>query len=304
MKVVIIGCGNVGMSYAYALVNQASQADDLVLIDVNKDKAIGEALDLNHALPFAPTKLRVKAGGYEECNDADIICICAGRNQNVGETRMDLINKNLEVFKAILGEVKKTRFNGIYLIATNPVDVMSYVTYKLTGDPNKVVGSGTTLDTARLKYLIGKKLNISSKNVHAYVLGEHGDSEMIPWSRASVGLKDINDYLTEQQKEEIKKEVRDSAYDIINKKGNTSYGIGVCLHMITNSIISNDNAILTLSSYNKEHDIYISIPTIMSEHGVREQIEVDFSKKELAEYNHSIEVIKKMAHSLQIDELK
>lgn len=300
MKVVIIGCGNVGMSYAYALVNQISQADELVLIDINEQKAIGEALDLNHALPFAPTKLKVKAGTYADCNDAGIVCICAGRNQNVGETRMDLINKNLEVFKSILGEVKKTKFNGIYLIATNPVDVMSYVTYKLTGDPNKVIGSGTTLDTARLKYLIGKKLNISSKNVHAYVLGEHGDSEMIPWSRASVGLKDINDYLTQEEKEEIKKEVRDSAYDIISKKGNTSYGIGVCLHMITNSIISNDNAILTLSSYNKEHDIYISIPTIMSEHGVREQIAVDFNKQEQKEYDHSIKVIKEVIKNLNL----
>ena len=162
MKVVIVGCGNVGMSYAYALVNQASQADDLVLIDVNENKAIGEALDLNHALPFAPTKLRVKAGNYSDCNDADIVCICAGRNQNVGETRMDLINNNLEVFQQILGEIKKTKFDGIYLIATNPVDVMSYVTYKLTGNPNKVIGSGTTLDTARLKYLIGKKINYSN----------------------------------------------------------------------------------------------------------------------------------------------
>jgi len=300
MKVVIIGCGNVGMSYAYSLVNLASQVDDLVLIDINEEKAKGEALDLNHALPFVPTKLRVKAGNYADCNDADIICISAGRNQNIGETRMDLINKNLEVFKNILGEVKKTKFNGIYLIATNPVDVMSYVTYKLTGDPNKVIGSGTTLDTARLKYLIGKKLNISSKNVHAYVLGEHGDSEMIPWSRASVGLTQINNYLTEKEKEEIKKEVRDSAYDIISKKGNTSYGIGVCLHMITNSIISNDNAILTLSSYDKEHDIYISIPTIMSEKGVRERIPVEFNKQEQEEYNHSIEVIKNIVKSLNL----
>jgi len=300
MKVVIIGCGNVGMSYAYSLVNLASQADDLVLIDINEEKAKGEALDLNHALPFVPTKIRVKAGSYADCNNADIICISAGRNQNIGETRMDLINKNLEVFKNILGEVKKTKFNGIYLIATNPVDIMSYVTYKLTGDPNKVIGSGTTLDTARLKYLIGKKLNVSSKNVHAYVLGEHGDSEMIPWSRASVGLTQINKYLTEKEKEDIKKEVRDSAYDIISKKGNTSYGIGVCLHMITNSIISNDNAILTLSSYNKEHDIYISIPTIMNEKGVRERIPVEFNKQEQEEYNHSIEVIKNVTKSLNL----
>lgn len=300
MKVVIIGCGNVGMSYAYALVNQQSQVDELVLIDINEERAKGEAMDLNHALPFSPTKLKIKAGNYADCNNANMICICAGRNQNVGETRLDLIKKNLEVFQNIIGKVKQTNFNGIYLIATNPVDIMSYVTYKLTGDAKKVIGSGTTLDTARLKFLLSKKLNINAKNIHAYVLGEHGDSEMIAWSKASVGLRDVQDYLTVEERQALKVEVRDSAYDIIAKKGNTSYGIGVCLLTITNSILSNDNAILTLSSYNAKNDVYISIPTIMSISGVKEQIEVDFNEEEKKEYEHSIEVLKEIINTINL----
>lgn len=300
MKVVIIGTGNVGMSFAYALTNQPSQVDELVLLDVNQEKAKGEALDLNHALPFAPTKLKIKAGTYADCNNADIVCICAGRNQNPGETRLDLIQKNLVVFQDILSNIKQTNFDGIYLIATNPVDIMSYVTYKLTGNPNKVVGSGTTLDTARLKYLVGQTLNINPKNIHAYVMGEHGDSEMIPWSKATIGVRDIKDYLTTKQMHELKTEVRDSAYDIIAKKGNTSYGVGMCLLTITNSILSNDNSILTLSTYNQKHDVYISIPTIMSQSGVREQILVDFAPEELEEYRNSIAVIKNVIDQINL----
>lgn len=298
MKVVIVGCGNVGMSYAYTLVNQPSKVDELVLIDVNMDKAKGEALDLNHALPFAPTKMKIKAGTYADCNNANIVCICAGRNQNPGETRLDLIQKNLVVFKDIIGQIKKTNFSGIYLIATNPVDIMSYVTFKLTGDASKVIGSGTTLDTARLKFLVGQHLKINPRNIHAYVVGEHGDSEMIPWSKATIGVKDIKDYLSEKTMEKFKVEVRDSAYDIISKKGNTSYGIGVCLHTITNSILSNDNSILTLSTYNRKHNIYISAPTIMTKDGVREVINVDFSETELKQYENSIAVIKNVVDSI------
>jgi L-lactate dehydrogenase len=300
MKVVIIGCGNVGMSYAYSLVNQPSKVTELVLIDINKEKAKGEAMDLNHALPYAPIKMNIKAGSYADCNNADIVCISAGRNQEPGETRHDLINKNLVVFKDILSNIQKTSFDGIYLIATNPVDIMSYVTYKLTGDSNKVIGSGTTLDTARLKHLLSEKLKISTNNIHAYVMGEHGDSEMIVWSKASIGVKDIKDYLSNQEMQDLKIEVRDSAYDIINKKGNTSYGIGLCLLTITDAILNNDNSILTLSTYNKKHDVYISIPTIMSKNGVRQQIQADFNSEELEEYRNSINVLKNVIKKLKL----
>lgn len=300
MKVVIIGCGNVGMSYAYSLVNQPTRIDELVLIDLNEEKVKGEVLDLKHALPFSPSKMKIKAGSYSDCGDADIICINAGRNQEIGETRMDLIHKNTEVFKDIISKIKRTRFNGVYLISTNPVDVMSYVTYRLTGNSNKVIGSGTTLDTARLKHLVGEKLNINPKNIHAYVVGEHGDTETIIWSKATVGVKDIKDYLTEKEMNDIHLEVKNSAYEIISKKGNTSYGIGVCLLTITNSILNNDSSILTLSTYNEEHDIYISVPTIVTRNGVRGTVEVDFNAKERQAFMRSVETIKKAIRSIKL----
>ena len=172
-KVVIVGCGNVGMSYAYNIVTTKNAITELVLIDVRVEKAEGEALDLLHAAAYSNPNIKIKAGNYKDCNDADIVCICAGRNQEPGETRQDLIDKNLGVFKSIIGEINKTKFNGIYLVATNPLDTMTYVTKTLAGfNPNKVIGSGTTLDTSRLRYLIGQELDINPKNVHGYVIGK------------------------------------------------------------------------------------------------------------------------------------
>ncbi len=298
MKVVIIGCGNVGMSYAYALVNQPSKVDELVLLDINEEKAKGEALDLNHALPFAPTKIKIKAGNYSDCSNAHIVCISAGRNQEVGESRQDLVEKNKVVFKQILSQVVASGFSGIYLIATNPVDIMAYVTYKFTGDHTKVVGTGTTLDTARLKYLISEKININPRNVHAYVLGEHGDTEMIAWSKATIGVRDIKDYISENIMTGLLEEVRNSAYEIIKMKGNTCYGIGMCLMTITNSILNNDGSILTVSTYLPEHDIFIAQPSILQRKGVRQTIEVDFDEKEKQEYQASIDFIKSMVKKL------
>lgn len=300
MKVVIIGCGNVGMSYAYSLVNQRNRVNELVLIDVNKDKAVGEALDLNHALPFSHSNMHIYAGSYSDCRNADLIVISAGASQLKGETRLDLIDKNHKIFESIIGQIKKTNFDGIYLIATNPVDIMSYITYKLTGDHKKVIGSGTTLDTARLKYLLGKVLSVNPKNVHAYVLGEHGDSEMVLWSQATIGVKDIKEYLSVEEMSHIKENVRNSAYDIIEKKGSTCYGIGVCLATITNSIGAEDSSILTLSVYNKEHDIYISSPAIVTKAGVRDVVDVSFNKEEQEEYNNSVKVLKDVAKKLKL----
>ena len=200
-KVVIIGCGNVGMSYAYALVNQKSYVHELVLIDLNKEKTQGEAMDLNHCLAFAPSRISIKAGDYSDCKGASIVCIAAGANQNPGETRMDLLNKNSRIFKDIVSKVMESGFDGIFLVATNPLDVMTYLTWKYSGlDSSRVIGSGTCLDSARLRYLIGEKLNINPKNVHAYVIGEHGDSEFVSWSNAYVGLEPITSLMNESGK--------------------------------------------------------------------------------------------------------
>lgn len=292
-KVVIVGCGNVGMSYAYAMVINGVNIDELVLIDINKDKAIGEAMDLSHAMSYAPKNFKCYAGDYCDCADASIICICAGRNQNVGETRTDLIFKNTEVFKDIVGQIKKTGFNGIYIIATNPLDVMTDITYRLSGLPaSKVFGSGTTLDSARLRYLIGEKTGINPKNIHGYVIGEHGDSEFIPWDNVIIGLDKANKFLSKEQMNEISDEVCGSAYDIIKKKGNTSYGIGMSLLKITNAILNNQNTIISVSAYNKLHDCYFSIPSIINKSGVKKTLYITLSKEDEDKLTNSIEKIK------------
>ena len=288
-KVVIVGCGNVGMAYAYSLVISGSFVDEIVLIDVNKDKAEGEALDLNHALCYAPKKIIIRGGDYSDCDNASIVCICAGAAQSPGETRTDLLQKNIKIFKSIVQSINKTKFKGIYLVATNPLDTMTYATMKFSGfNPNKVLGSGTTLDTARLKYLIAKELNVNAKDVHAYVLGEHGDSEFVAWDNAVVGGNRCDMLLTKNQMSKINYDVKTSAYDIINKKGNTCYGIGMCLMEITNSILNNEQKILTVSCYNNEHDCYFSKPCIIGKNGIKKQLFIKLSNLDTAKLIDSI----------------
>lgn len=300
-KVVIIGCGNVGMSYAYALLNQRTYVNELALIDLNQDRIIGEVMDLNHCLAFAPSKINIKVGDYSDCKDAKIVVIAAGANQNPGETRMDLINKNSKIFKTIIDDVMKSGFNGIFLIATNPLDVMTYITYKYSNLPaNKVIGSGTSLDTARLRFLVSDKLKMSPKNVHAYVIGEHGDSEFIPWSNANIVLQNINDYLNTEEMKTIENEVRNAAYEIINKKGATYYGIGMCLVRITNAILGDENAIITVSSYDKENDVYIGLPSIINKDGIKDRIYVELNKDETEKLENSIKTIKDAINKLEI----
>lgn len=292
-KIVIVGCGNVGMSYAYSLVITKNKVDEIILIDLNKTKVEGEALDLTHAATYNSNKITITSGEYKDCNDADIICICAGRSQEPGETRSDLINKNYLVYKSIIAEINKTNFNGIYLIATNPLDVMTYVTFKLSKFPsNKIIGSGTVLDTARLRCLIGDEINVNPRNIHAYIIGEHGDSEIVPWSNAMIGLNKAKMYLNDDQCSRILYNVRTSAYDIINKKGNTCYGIGMCLAKITNAILEDSNEIMTVSSYDKENNIFIGMPTILNKDGVKEILQLELTRKEQDRLNESIECIK------------
>ena len=298
-KVVIIGCGNVGMSYAYAIFNQRTYVNELVLIDINKEKVEGEVMDLNHCLAYSPSKINVKLGDYSDCKDAKIVVIAAGANQNVGETRMDLIIKNSSIFESIVTSVMKSGFDGIFLVATNPLDVMTYLTYKYSNLPhNRVLGTGTTLDTARLKYIISDKVGVSPKDINAYVMGEHGDSEFVPWSNANIALKRINSYLTEEDKIKIEEEVRNSAYEIIKKKGATYYGIGMCLVRITNAILGDENVILSVSSYDENNDIYISTPAIVNKNGVKSKIYVPFNESETEKIKNSIKVIKEAIDSL------
>ena len=292
-KVVIIGCGNVGMSYAYALINQRTYVNELVLIDLDTDRIDGEVMDLNHCLAYSPSKVTIKRGEYSDCSDAKIVAIAAGANQNPGETRMDLINKNSKIFKSIVDSVMNSGFNGVFLVATNPVDVMSYLTYKYSNLPsNQVIGTGTSLDTARLRYVIADKLDINPKNVHAYVVGEHGDSEFVLWSSAIIGTQNINDFLTLEDKNNIHLKVKNAAYEIIERKGATYYGIGMCLVKITDAILNDKNCVLTVSVYNKQHDVYVGLPVVIGANGVVKNMYVKLDGEELVNMQKSISVIK------------
>lgn len=299
-KVVIIGCGNVGMSYAYALLNQSTNVQELVLIDLNTKRVEGEVMDLNHWLAFAPTGMKIKVGEYFDCKDASIVMIAAGANQNPGETRMDLINKNASIFKTIVSDVMKSGFNGIFLVATNPVDIMTHLTYKYSGlDKNRVIGSGTCLDTARLRYILGEKLEINPKDINAFVMGEHGDSEFIPWSNVNIGLKNIKEFLSEDILNKIEDDVKNAAYEIIEKKGATYYGIGVSLVKITNAILNDENSILTISSYDNENEVFVGGPTIINKDGAKERLFVKLNEVETTKMNHSIKIIKNAINSLE-----
>lgn len=299
-KVVIIGCGNVGMSYAYALLNQRTKVNELVLIDIQRERIVGEAMDLNHGLAFAPSKITIKVGEYSDCKDAAIVCICAGANQSPGETRLDLVQKNNAIFKDIIGKVVESGFNGIFLVATNPLDVMTYITYKHSGfEPSKVIGSGTTLDTARLRYLLSEKLNVNAKNVHAYIMGEHGDSEFAAWSNAYVGSIPVSEYLAHDELDKIAHNVKRAAYEIINKKGATYYGIGMVLVRITNAILDDEHTILTISSYDKNNDLFIGYPAIVGRDGVVGRVAVKLTDEEQKALDNSIGVIKNVIDGLK-----
>lgn len=299
-KVVLIGCGNVGMAFAYSLINQKNYCDELVLIDINTDKCEGEAEDLNHSVMYAGSPIKVTAGTYKDCKDAKIVVISAGANQAVGETRMDLINKNSNIFKSIVNNVMNSGFNGIFVVATNPLDVMTYLTLKYSKLPkNKVLGTGTTLDTARLRYIIANKLNVCQKDIQAYVIGEHGDSEFIPWSNANIALTSIKNFINKNEREQIEEDVRNAAYEIIKKKGATAYGIGACLTRIVNSILENKKTILTVSSYDEKNKVCISTPAIIDKDGVRNKIHIPLTEEEANKLQNSINVIKQAIDSIE-----
>lgn len=299
-KIVLVGCGNVGMAYAYALVNQKIFVDELVLIDVNEEKMIGEAMDLNHCMAYSPSRIKVNVGNYDDCKDAKIVVIAAGANQNPGETRMDLIEKNSKIFKDIVDKVMASGFNGIFLVATNPLDIMTYLTLKYSNLPaNKVIGSGTTLDTARLRFILSERLGVCPKDIEAYVIGEHGDSEFVPWSNANIAFKKIDELLLKEELDSIESEVRNSAYEIINRKGYTSYGIGMCLVRITDAILENKNLVLPVSSWDKENNVCVSTPAIVGKDGVKGKIFIPLSSEEEDKLTNSIGIIKKAINELE-----
>jgi len=303
-KIVLVGTGFVGMSMAYSMLNRGG-IEELILIDIDKQKTIGEEMDLSHGLPFAPQKMVIKAGDYKDCKDAEIVVITAGVAQKPGQTRLELAEVNTKIVKSITKNIMESGFNGIIIVASNPVDLMTYVIYKVSGLPNnKVIGSGTVLDTARLRYIIADYLKVSSKNVHAYIMGEHGDSSFVPWENCYVGCKKIVDIMEDgnfpiEDLEKIHKDVVNAAYEIIEKKKATYYGIGMALNRIVRAILDDENSILTVSTYLDngkygQNDVYIGVPAIINENGIRGLLKLDLTIEEQEKLDNSCNLIKKM----------
>jgi L-lactate dehydrogenase len=309
-KVAVIGTGSVGSTFAYSLMIHGI-VSEIVLIDIDKKRAEGEAMDLNHGVSFV-RPVRVWAGDYSDCQDADIIVITAGLAQKPGESRLNLVNSNVEIFKQIIPKIKEYNGTGILLVATNPVDLMTYAALKLSGFPsNRVIGSGTILDTSRLRYVLGERLKIDPRNVHAYIIGEHGDSEVPAWSLASVAGARLKDYTAVYSQElddlhlnNIFEQVKSAAYKIIELKGSTYYAIGLGLTTIVESIIRDENAILTVSSllcdYYGVDDICLSVPTIVNRNGIRETLKLPLTEEEITKLQSSALTLKNVLKSLSL----
>ena len=301
-KVVMIGCGFVGSSSAFALM-QSGLFSELVLIDADQNRAEGEAMDIRHGMSFA-SPMKIYAGSYDDISDAAIIVITAGANQKPDETRLDLIRKNAGIMKSIIGEIKKRDFGGILLIVSNPVDILTYIALKESGYPaNRVIGSGTVLDTGRFKYELGEHLGVDSRSVHAFIIGEHGDSELAAWSNARVGGLPINDFCElrghfnhEESMKKIFESVKNSAYEIIARKHATYYGIAMAVVRICAAIVRNEQSILPVSSlmtgqYGLD-DVVLSIPAVVDANGIETVVPIELSESELRELKKSAEVLK------------
>lgn len=304
-KVAVIGCGFVGSSSAFALM-QSGLFSEMVLIDADTKRAEGEAMDISRGISFA-RPMQIYAGNYDDITDAAIIVITAGANQKPDETRLDLIKKNAAIMKSIVGEIKKRDFGGILLIVSNPVDILTLIALKESGYPsNRVIGSGTVLDTGRFKYLLGEHLDVDSRSVHAFIIGEHGDSELAAWSNARIGGLKVNDFCElrghfnhEQSMKKIFENVRNSAYEIIERKHATYYGIAMAVKRICEAIVRNEKSILPVSSLMTGeyglNDVVLSIPAVVDETGVQKVIPIELNDEELTKLKDSANILKDIA---------
>ena len=301
-KAVMIGCGFVGSASVFALM-QSGLFTELVLIDSDSKRAEGEALDISHGIPFSKP-MKIHAGDYDDVKNAGIVIVTAGANQQPGETRLDLVKKNINIFKTIIPEIKKRNFNGILLIVANPVDILTYAAVKLSALPeNRVIGSGTVLDTARLKYAIGRHLNVDSRSVHAFIIGEHGDSEIAVWSSANVSGVPLNNFCEmrghydhKNATEKIATDVKNSAYEIISMKKATNYGIAMSVKRICEAIVRNERSILPVSTImHGEYgisDVSLSMPAIVGKDGIETLVPISLSFDELSKLQESAHALK------------
>ena len=310
VRVAVVGAGNVGATFAYALA-QSGLASEIVLIDANRTRAEGEAMDMNHAVPFL-SPCRIWAGDYADCAGSAVTVITAGAAQKPGETRLDLVKKNTAIFKQIIPQVAQHNPNGIIVIATNPVDVLSYAAWKISGVPHeRVIGSGTILDTARFRYLLSEYFGVDPRSVHAYIIGEHGDSEVPVWSRANIAGMHLNDFCCQQdvqyeqaKMDEIFKQTRDAAYEIIQRKGATYYAIGAGLVRIVEAILRDQRTVLPVSTlidkYYGIDDVYLSLPTVIDRCGVEALLQLDLAEDEIIGLRKSAEVLKSTIAQLEL----
>ena len=301
-KVVIIGAGAVGATFAYALQIHGA-AREIVLIDMDKERAKGEALDLSHGEFFTPP-VTIRAGDYRDCTGADVVAICAGAKQKPGQSRMDLVETNVAICKSIVESTVEHTTEAILLVATNPVDVMTYAALRFSGLPQqRVIGSGTVLDSSRFRHLLSRHCRIDARNVHAYVLGEHGDSEVLPWSITTLAGMNMDDYCracsqtcSEIDREQIAAEVRDSAYHIIDAKGATNFAVGLALVKIVTSIMRDENSVLTVSTLLSGQygisDVCLGLPTVLDSGGVDRVLCPSLTEPELAALKSSAEAVR------------
>lgn len=302
-KVVLIGAGDVGIAYAFALVNQGT-VDHLAIIDIDEKKLAGNVMDLNHGVVWAPSRTRVTKGTYEDCADASMVVICAGAAQKPGETRLQLVDKNVNIMNSIVGDVMKNGFDGIFLVASNPVDLLTYAVWKASGLPHeRVIGSGTILDSARYRYMLSEMDDIAPTSVHAYIIGEHGDSELPVVSSANIGGVSLShrsekDPGYNERIEKIFEETRDAAYTIIDAKGSTSYGIGMGLARITRAVIQNQAVVLPVSAYLQGEygveDAYIGTPAVIDRSGINKVVELQLDEHEKERFRASYETLNKI----------
>lgn len=309
-KAVMIGCGYVGAATVFSLM-QSGLFSEIALIDVDKEKAEGEAMDISHGIPFS-RHMKIYAGDYEDVRDAGIVIITAGANQKPNETRLDLVHKNVAIFKAIIQEISSRDFQGIILVVANPVDILTQVAQKLSGLPeNRVIGSGTVLDSARLKYSLSEHLGVDSRSVHAFIIGEHGDSEIAVWSSASISGVPLDDFCEmrghfhhDEAEDKIEEKVRNFAYEIIERKNATYFGVAMAVKRICEVIVRDEKSILPVSTmmhgeYGIE-DVVLSMPCILGKDGIETKVPISLSEEEIAELQKSAGVLKGITKELDL----
>lgn len=296
----IVGTGNVGASIAFALLNQRTPVNELILTDLDTDDAAGEVMDLNDALTVAPSWLKIRTGDYSDAKNCDLCVLTAGANQKPGETRTDLLQKNAKIIKSIVSEIMTAGFSGIFIVVSNPMDALSYLTWQYSGLPaERVIGSGTILDSARLRFKLAEHLGVHPKSVHAYQVGEHGDSEFTLWSSANVGGESLERLISKSTRDKISEAVRHEAYEIIQKKGATHYGIGVCTVQLINCILNDERRVMSVSSLDDCANVYSGFPCIVGREGIIKRLEIQMTEAEGIKMQQSVNALKQTINQVK-----